>query len=77
MYENTYEQIVRRLRIKDVLDEYWVSGDAIPESSHQIQVETEMFEYKWTRDTDEVFGPYTLDTIQGKTTLLSLYIDTG
>ncbi|KAJ3053378.1 hypothetical protein HK097_004428 [Rhizophlyctis rosea] len=57
----TYEQIVRNLRIANLLDDAWQPGDAVPEpqqSSSSTAPDT-LWEYKWGTESEELFGPYT------------------
>jgi CD2 antigen cytoplasmic tail-binding protein 2 len=58
IYDMTYEQIVRRLRLEEVLDDTWMPGDPVPQVADDLPDE-KLWEYKWTTNDKEVHGPYT------------------
>jgi hypothetical protein len=74
VYSDQYEQIIRKLRIEEVIDESWQPGEiptavlrAIPELAHfsgRVVEAEPMWEYKWTKDANDVFGPYSTGEIK-------------
>ncbi|KAK9720783.1 hypothetical protein K7432_003915 [Basidiobolus ranarum] len=72
IYEQTYEQIVRSLRLEDKIPDDWVPGtqllppfSEIPEVDMSDDVATDvasndLWEYKWVgvENNDETYGPY-------------------
>ncbi|KAJ3222272.1 hypothetical protein HK099_002504 [Clydaea vesicula] len=59
VYELRYEQIVRKLRIAEVLDDNWVAGDPVPLHFQNIEVKKlNWFEYKINKTSTEIFGPF-------------------
>ncbi|EGF78256.1 hypothetical protein BATDEDRAFT_35734 [Batrachochytrium dendrobatidis JAM81] len=56
-YEKSYEQIVRLLRSKDLIDDDWVHGTPLPPLSEKAQ--SEAFEYKWGETGTDLYGPFT------------------
>lgn len=63
VYELKYEQIVRKLRVDEVLADDWVPGDALPlvssqDSGEEKSKQDTVWEYKWETDAEEVYGPF-------------------
>ncbi|KAJ1344293.1 hypothetical protein BSLG_001433 [Batrachochytrium salamandrivorans] len=58
-YEKSYEQIVRLLRSKDLIDDDWVHGTPLPPLVDASAGNPLMYEYKWGDSGTEVFGPFT------------------
>ncbi|KAJ3125364.1 hypothetical protein HK098_000311 [Nowakowskiella sp. JEL0407] len=67
-YELTYEQIVRKLRVAEILEEYWQPGDEIPLSSVSSKSSAgqseKWWEYKMDQTDEEVFGPFKTQNIK-------------
>ncbi|KAJ3415989.1 hypothetical protein HDV05_003586 [Chytridiales sp. JEL 0842] len=59
--EQSYEQIVRTLRVAEVLDDDWQPGMPIPEPKAKITGAITLWEYKWGEHSEELFGPYPSD----------------
>ncbi|KAF9911678.1 hypothetical protein EC991_002796 [Linnemannia zychae] len=71
VYEETYEQVVRKLRRADIIEDDWEIGTRVLRPSEKLAallaVEEEstpvQWEYKWanpqeSQDADQVFGPF-------------------
>ncbi|KAJ3288177.1 hypothetical protein HDU79_005032 [Rhizoclosmatium sp. JEL0117] len=57
--EQTYESIVRSLRISQHLHDDWLPGDAVPITSSQSQTTSKiLWEYKLGKDSEDVMGPF-------------------
>lgn len=69
-YDKTYEQIVRLLRLEDLIPDDWIPGtDLAPLSSLTVSGAAQgsidvaestgrLFEYKWGMDDTEIHGPF-------------------
>ncbi|KAJ3101261.1 hypothetical protein HDU97_001558 [Phlyctochytrium planicorne] len=70
--EQRYESIVRTLRQAEVLDDDWMPGDPLPEikgvpkSSKSVESKEKatLWEYKWGKDSTELFGPYASEKME-------------
>lgn len=69
-YDRTYEQVVRSLRLKNLIDDSWVPGTQLPSLSSSVQwtpsiaKSNTMFQLKWGKDSQEVFGPHSLSEMK-------------
>ncbi|KAI8806988.1 hypothetical protein BJ742DRAFT_814045 [Cladochytrium replicatum] len=59
VYESTYEQIVRKLRLSEVLPDHWMPGAPLPGDPVPGSDGSEVqWEYKWNKDAEEAYGPF-------------------
>ncbi|KAJ3218732.1 hypothetical protein HDU67_004252 [Dinochytrium kinnereticum] len=68
--DQRYESIVRRLRQADILSDDWSPGDPLPTIARSGSKATSepksqsLWEYKWGKDSAELFGPYGSDMME-------------
>ncbi|KAJ3294127.1 hypothetical protein HK104_003906 [Borealophlyctis nickersoniae] len=55
----TYEQVVRNLRVAEILGDDWQPGDPVPApKTASNSTDRSLWEYKWGKDSEELFGPF-------------------